>query len=335
MNEHDSLYLQTCSGLLHDFGRSSSDRTGTGTTKAAGLNMRFSMKDGFPLLTSKFTAMRLIELELRAFLNGITDNKFLSEQNVHIWDAFVGDDEQLGPIYGAQWRRWQGRGEAHFSAAQGSWVNYEEIDQIAELMKGLREKPMSRRHIVSGWNPGLLPVEGRSHAENVNAGLQALPPCHTMWQVHCHELTVEEREEQHRLRNGSILAGSKTESFRHQVLDHLGVPKYGVSLQLYQRSADMFLGVPFNIASYSLLLHYIAHSLNMVADEFIWNGGDCHIYNNHQDQMNLQFDREQDAPPSPQIRFKCEPKELWDYTADDFEIVGYEHMGKIQGDVAV
>ncbi|ATW58019.1 thymidylate synthase [Pseudomonas phage nickie] len=325
MNQHDSLYLQTCQGLL-EYGRPSSDRTGTGTTKAPGLNMRFFMQDGFPLLTSKFTGMRLIELELRAFLNGITDNNFLSSQNVHIWDAFANEKGELGPIYGAMWRNWP--------VMCQSGESYE-VDQIAELMKGLREKPMSRRHIVTGWNPALLPVEGRSHAENVNAGLQALPPCHTMWQVHCHELTVEEREEQHKLRNGSVLLGSKTESFRHQVLDRLEVPKYGVSLQLFQRSADMFLGVPFNIASYSLLLHYIAHSLNMVPHSFIWNGGDCHIYNNHVEQMNLQISREKDAPPSPQIRFKCAPKDIWDYTADDFEIVGYEHMGKIQGDVAV
>lgn len=324
MNQHDSLYLQTCEGLL-EYGRPSSDRTGTGTTKAPGLNMRFFMEHGFPLFTSKFTAMRLIELELRMFLNGITDNRFLKHENVHIWDAFVGNDEQLGPIYGAMWREWTvmcQSGESFY------------VDQIADLMKGLREKPMSRRHIVTGWNPALLPVEGRSHAENVNAGLQALPPCHTMWQVHCHELSLEERWE--RFPKGIILsADGKTEAQEHLICDAHNVPRYGVSLQLFQRSADMFLGVPFNVASYSLLLHYIAHSLNMVPHSFIWNGGDCHIYNNHVDQMNLQISREKDAPPSPQIRFKCAPKDLWDYTADDFEIVGYEHMGKIQGDVAV
>lgn len=318
MNNHDSLYLQTCSGLL-EYGRPSSDRTGTGTTKAPGLNMRFFMEHGFPLFTSKFTAMRLIELELRAFLNGITDNNFLKDQNVHIWDAFTNEDGELGPVYGAVWRG--------LSPGQ-------QVDQLTELMKNLREKPMSRRHIVTGWVPELLPVEGRSHADNVNAGLQALPPCHTMWQVHCHELSLEERWE--RFPKGIILsADGKTEAQEHLICDAHNVPRYGVSLQLFQRSADMFLGVPFNVASYSLLLHYIAHSLNMVPHSFIWNGGDCHIYNNHVEQMNLQISREKDAPPSPQIRFKCAPKDLWDYTADDFEIVGYEHMGKIQGDVAV
>lgn len=318
MNEHDSQYLQTCSGLL-EYGRPSSDRTGTGTTKAPGLNMRFFMEHGFPLFTSKFTAMRLIELELRAFLNGITDNNFLKDQNVHIWDAFTNEDGELGPVYGAVWRG--------LSPGQ-------QVDQLAELMKGLREKPMSRRHIVTGWVPELLPVEGRSHAENVNAGLQALPPCHTMWQVHCHELTIYERIKL-AVAEGFSASFPHDKEEKHRILDSFGIPKYGVSLQLFQRSADMFLGVPFNVASYSLLLHYIAHSLNMVPHSFIWNGGDCHIYNNHVDQMNLQISREKEAPPSPQIRFNCAPKDIWDYTADDFEIVGYQHMGKIQGDVAV
>lgn len=316
MNPHDAQYLENCSGLL-EYGRPSTDRTGTGTTKAPGLNMRFFMEHGFPLLTSKFTPIRLIELELRAFLNGITDNMFLSSQNVHIWDAFTNKNNELGPVYGAVWRG--------LDTAQP-------VDQLVALMENLKKNPMSRRHIVTGWVPELLPVEGRSHAENVDAGLQALPPCHTMWQVHCHELTLEERWE--RFPNGKNVR-VKGEEQERIVLDAHNVPRHAVSLQLYQRSADMFLGVPFNIASYSLLLHYIAHSLNMVPYSFIWNGGDCHIYNNHVEQMNLQISRGLEAPASPTIKFNCGPKDIWDYTIDDFEIVGYEHMGSIKGDVAV
>jgi len=318
-NTHDSTYLRQVKGLL-EYGRKSSDRTGTGTIKAAGLSMRFHMDNGFPLLTSKFTSMRFIELELRMFLNGITDNKFLADEGVNIWTPFANENGDLGPIYGSIWR--------------GIDSDEQPVDQITELMKGLRENPMSRRHIVTGWIPKLLPVEGRSHAENVNNGLQALPPCHTMWQVHCCELTVEEREElaQKSHKTYPVL---ESDEQRNCVFDNLNIPRYGVSLQLYQRSADMFLGVPFNIASYSLLLHYIAHSLNMKPMEFIWNGGDCHIYNNHIEQMNLQISREEEAPASPTIRFACAPKNIWDYTADDFEIVGYKHMGKIQGDMAV
>lgn len=334
MNKHDKTYLDTCKSLLEN-GFPSDDRTGTGTIKDFGLHMRFPMKHGFPLLTTKKVPIRLIELELRMFLLGITDNNFLKDQDVHIWDAFANDDGYLGEIYGAMWRRWPGKGTAHFSAAEGSWVSYERIDQIAELMKMLRENPNSRRKLVSGWNPALLPVEGVSHADNVNAGLQALPPCHTMWQVHCRNLTIPEREAIHKEKNGGRLIGSKTEEFRHQVLDRLDVPRIGVSLQLYQRSADMFLGVPFNIASYSLLLHYIAASLGMQPIDFIWNGGDCHIYNNHVEQMQTQIARLKECPASPQLWIGNPKDDLWDYTADDIELRNYFPMAAIKGAVAV
>lgn len=319
-NAHDQTYLYGCQNILLR-GRPSTDRTQTGTTKLPGLSMRFNMKDGFPLLTSKFTSMKAIELELRMFLKGITDNNFLSSQGINIWTAFTNEEGYLGPIYGAMWRRWPGEhGLFH--------------DQIFNLMDGLRHNPMSRRHIVTGWNPAILPVEGVSHAENVNAGLQALPPCHTMWQVHCCELTIEERMDI-MTRKGVMIFTDGTDAGRIKVLDEKGAPKYGVSLQLYQRSADMFLGVPFNIASYSLLLHYIANTLNMVPMEFIWNGGDCHIYNNHVEQVQEQFGRINTCPVSPTIRFKNKRENLWDYTADDFEIVGYNPMPAIKGKMAV
>lgn len=324
-NLHDTMYLRTCEHLLES-GYPSDDRTGTGTTKLPGLHMRFPMKHGFPLLTSKKVPMRLIELEKRMFLNGWTDNNFLKDRNVHIWDAFANEDGELGPVYGAMWRRWPGQND------DGS---YREIDQIADLMNALRENPNSRRKLVTGWNPDFLPVEGRSHAENVNAGLQALPPCHTMWQVHCHNLSVRDREDVHKRRNGGALIGSTTESFRHEVLDKLDIPRMGVTLQLYQRSADMFLGVPFNIASYSLLLHYIAHTMNMEPVDFIWNGGDCHIYNNHVDQMNLQIGRQRECPKSPTLRIIGPRRELWDYTDADIELLNYYPMEAIKGAVAV
>ena len=317
-NAHDQTYLYGCQNVLTR-GRPSSDRTGTGTTKLPGLSMRFDMRQGFPLLTSKFTSMKIIERELRMFLNGITNNHFLTEEGINIWTPFANDEGELGQIYGAVWR-----GESL----------HQRVDQIAELMQGLRDKPMSRRHIVTGWIPGLLPVEGVSHAENVDAGLQALPPCHTMWQVHCCELTIEERMDI-MTRKGVMIFTDGTDAGRIKVLDEKGAPKYGVSLQLYQRSADMFLGVPFNIASYSLLLHYIANTLNMVPMEFIWNGGDCHVYNNHVEQIQEQFSRMNTCPASPTIRFKNKRENLWDYTADDFEIVGYNPMPAIKGKMAV
>lgn len=323
-NPHDTTYLQTVKGLL-EYGRPSSDRTGTGTIKCAGLSMRFHMDNGLPLLTSKHVSLKWIEKELRMFLNGITDNKFLTEDGINIWSKFTNEKGELGPIYGEMWRNWPDNAE------DGSCYK---IDQIADLMQGLKDKPMSRRHIVSGWNPALLPIEGRSHAENVNAGLQALPPCHTMWQVHCFELTGEERHAM--LPNDLMLAAvHRTDAQWEVIYDAHKVPRHGVSLQLYQRSADMFLGVPFNIASYSLLLHYIAHSLNMKPLEFIWNGGDCHIYNNHIAQMNEQVERMFDAPPSPAIKITGRSKDLWDYTTHDIILSNYRPMAAIKGEMAV
>lgn len=320
-NSHDTEYLQTIKGLL-DYGRPSSDRTGTGTIKAAGLSMRFHMDNDFPLLTSKFVPLKMIERENRMFMNGITNNDFLAREGINIWTPFANKSGELGPVYGAMWRRWPGV--------------MRKIDQIEELMKGLREKPMSRRHIVTGWNPDFLPIEGYSHAENVDAGFQALPPCHTMWQVHVFELSLEERLE---LKpdgvSGVSLGIWKTEVELYRNLDLLGVPKYGVSLQLFQRSADMFLGVPFNIASYSLILHYIAASLNMVPFEFIWNGGDCHIYNDHIEQMKEQLARIDDAPASPTLRIKNPKRDLWDYTIDDIELLDYHPMSAIKGKMSV
>lgn len=333
MNLHDSTYLNLCHDVAK-YGRPSDDRTGTGTRKRTGLTARFPMSAGFPLLTTKFVSMKAIELELRMFLKGITDNDFLASEGINIWTPFANEDGYLGPIYGAMWRRWPGQGEAHFSAAQGGWVHYETVDQIDELMRGLVEKPTSRRHVVSGWNPALLPIEGQSHAENVNAELQALPPCHALWQVHLSPLTIAERWA--KLPSGLLLpAVVRNEEEDHKFCDAHGIPRYVADLSLYQRSADMFLGVPFNIASYSLLLHYICHSLNFEPGDFIWMGGDCHIYNNHVDQVNEQYSRMQAAPASPQIVMKNRRFDLWDYTADDFEIVGYNHMGKIAGQMSV
>lgn len=319
-NPHDLMYLSTAAHILFN-GRKSTDRTGTGTVKAAGMSMRFNMDNGLPLLTSKHVSLKWIEKELRMFLNGITHNSFLADDGINIWTPFTNEKGELGPIYGAMWREWPTDGMGH-------------VDQIAELMQGLKDKPMSRRHIVSGWNPALLPIEGHSHAENVNAGLQALPPCHTMWQVHCFELSLEERSAM-LPRDLLLPAVVRTDEQNHVICDAHKIPRHGVSLQLYQRSADMFLGVPFNIASYSLLLHYIAHSLNMKPMEFIWNGGDCHIYSNHFEQMEEQIGRMADAPDSPTIEIIGPRRDLWDYTTRDVVLKDYRPMAAIKGAMSV
>lgn len=321
-NAHDNTYLNECRRVL-ETGRKSTDRTGTGTIKLAGLNMRFDLQKGFPLLTSKFVPLGMVQKELEFFLRGETNNNWLKDRGVHIWDEFEGDDGELGPVYGAMWRDWVGAGIGSH------------IDQVADLMKGLREKPMSRRHVVSGWNPQLLPIEGRSHAQNVNLGYQALPPCHTLWQVHCFELTLEERQELMAKTHKTYIIADTAEK-QHFVFDSHKIPRHGISLQLYQRSADMFLGVPFNIASYSLLTLMIAHSLNMQPFEFIWSGGDCHIYSDHVDQINFQLTRQSEAPQSPTVKIEADrDTELWEYTESNFVLSDYVSMGKIKGKMSV
>lgn len=318
MNQHDSEYLSTCKDIL-EYGRlEPDDRTGVGRIRSPGMQMRFLMSDGFPLLTSAKKSFRIIDRELRMFLKGITNNSYLTDEQINIWTPHEGAGQDLGPIYGEMWR--------------GNRTT-QPVDQIAQLMKNLSENPVSSRHIVTGWIPQLLPIEAFTYAENVDAGRQCLPPCHTLWQVHCFRLTLQERLDIHSER-GFTLIGSTDANFRAQVLDALKIPKFGATLQLYQRSADMFLGVPFNIASYAQLLHIICHSLNMHPIELIWDGGDCHIYSNHVDQMKLQISRKRQAPPSPTLHIHAFEKHPWLYEAEDFELRGYDPLPAIKGSMA-
>lgn len=319
MNRHDSEYLQACKGIL-EYGRlEPNDRTGVGRIRVPGVTMRFHMENGYPLLTSARKSFRIIDRELRMFLKGITNNSYLTQEDINIWTPHEGPGQELGPIYGAMWR---GADSA------------QPVDQIKALMHNLTTNPVSSRHIVTGWIPDLLPIEEQSYADNVIAGLQCLPPCHTLWQVHCFRLTHEERIAYHKDVHGQVLIGSKDEDFQGKVLDSQKVPRFGASIQLYQRSADMFLGVPFNIASYAQLLHIICHSLNMKPLELIWNGGDCHIYSNHVEQMNEQISRERDAPPSPTLHVWAPRQEPWLYEENNFELRDYNPMPHIKGSMA-
>lgn len=321
MNVHDSEYLDTCKEILLSNRFTPNDRTKVGRHRSPGHTMRFHQLDGFPMLTSAKKSFKMVVAELEMFLKGITHNSFLVDQGVNIWTANAASSGDLGPIYGAMWRG------LHES---------QPVDQLKKLMEDLRRVPESSRHLVTGWIPDLLPTEGMSYDDNVACGKQCLPPCHALWQVHVFALDQEERHNLFAERCAGIIltADNKTEEQWHKIYDAHDIPKYTASIQLYQRSADMFLGVPFNIASYSLLLHLICHSLNMVPWELIWNGGDCHIYSNHMEQMVEQVDRKKHAPPSPQLVIKGEPKNLWDYTADDIELVNYNPMPAIKGAMA-
>ncbi|MBT8041071.1 MAG: thymidylate synthase [Gammaproteobacteria bacterium] len=274
-------YLDLLQTIL-DKGSEKSDRTGTGTISLFGYQMRFDLAEGFPAVTTKKLHFKSIIHELLWFLAGDTNIGYLNDNGVRIWNQWATEEGELGPVYGAQWRNWVAPGGRR-------------IDQIAQLLEDLRNRPDSRRHIVSAWNPALLPDESRSPRENAAAGLQALPPCHTMFQFH----VVEGR----------------------------------LSCQLYQRSADVFLGVPFNIASYALLTMMIAQVVGLKPGDFVHTFGDVHIYLNHLDQVQAQLARE--PYPLPQMRINPDVKDLFAFRYEDFELLGYEHHPAISAPIAV
>ncbi len=252
------------------------DRTGTGTRSVFGHQMRFDLRQGFPLITTKKVYFKAVALELLWFLRGDGNARWLQERGITIWDEWARPDGDLGPVYGVQWRSWPTPDGGH-------------IDQMAEVVKQLQSNPDSRRIIVSAWNVAEL------HK-------MALVPCHAFFQFY--------------------VAPATTPGGRGQL-----------SCQLYQRSADLFLGVPFNIASYALLTHLLAQQCNLDVGDFIWTGGDCHIYANHHEQVQLQLSRA--ARPSPQLRLARQPASLFDYTLEDFVIEGYDPHPAIKAPVAV
>ena len=244
--------------------------------------MRFDLSQGFPAVTTKKLHLRSIIHELLWFLAGDTNIRYLNENGVRIWDEWATAEGELGPVYGAQWRNWAAPDGRH-------------IDQVVQLLDDLRQKPHSRRHIVSAWNPALLPDESRSPKENAADGLQALPPCHTLFQFH--------------------------------------VADGRLSCQLYQRSADVFLGVPFNIASYSLLTMMIAQVVGLEPGDFVHTFGDVHIYLNHLDQVKTQLSRE--PYPLPEMRINPDVTDLFAFRYEDFELVDYQCHPPIRAPIAV
>jgi len=260
-------------------GNRKDDRTGTGTLSVFGYQMRFDLAAGFPMLTTKKLHLRSIIHELLWFLKGDTNINYLKDNKVNIWNEWADENGDLGPVYGAQWRNW----------------NNEGIDQISEVIQSIQENPDSRRHIVAAWNPSVLPLSGKSFAENVALGKAALPPCHAWFQFY--------------VANGKL------------------------SCQMYQRSADIFLGVPFNIASYALLTLMIAQVTKLKPGELIMTFGDAHIYTNHFDQVKLQLSRE--PKKLPQMHLNPEIKDIFDFKYEDFQLTGYDPDPSIKAEIAV
>jgi thymidylate synthase len=257
-------------------GEPKQDRTGTGTVSVFGYQMRFDLAEGFPLVTTKKVHFPSIAYELLWFLRGDGNVRWLQEHGVTIWDEWAADDGDLGPVYGVQWRSWPTADRGH-------------VDQIAVVVRLLRDDPDSRRIVVSAWNVADLPE-------------MALQPCHALFQFH--------------------VSGDRGDRSRRRL-----------SCQLYQRSADVFLGVPFNIASYALLTHMLAQQCDLEVGEFIWTGGDCHVYDNHREQIETQLSR---APyPYPSLVLRRRPASISEYDFDDFEILNYVHHPAIRAPVAV
>lgn len=289
-------YLDLLSKVLTT-GHEKTDRTGTGTISSFGHQVVYNLEDGFPLVTTKFVRFESIIHELLWFLDGDTNIKYLTDNNVHIWDEWADKDGNLGPVYGHQWRNGK-------------------VDQIANVMDQLINNPDSRRIIVSAWNVAEIDE-------------MALPPCHTLFQFYTRELTLEERIKE----LNKIINVDGAEDNLVDLLDQYDIPKRAISCQLYQRSADLFLGVPYNIASYSALTMMIAHQLNFKPEQFVHTLGDAHIYNNHIEQVTTQLTR---IPHKlPQLKFNRKPESIFDYTIEDFDLVNYTHDPFIKAPVAV
>jgi thymidylate synthase len=296
-------YLDLLQQILEQ-GNVKGDRTGTGTLSLFGTSMRMNLQEGFPLLTTKRVFFKGVVHELIWFLKGDTNIKYLQDNGVTIWDEWADENGDLGPVYGSQWRKWRGKvTDAKVNLTHGNLeklhgtvnLEYEYIDQINNLITEIKTNPNSRRLLVSAWNPALLPNPSIKPSDNVKYDKQALPPCHYSFQCYVHDNKL--------------------------------------SLMFNIRSNDFFLGNPFNIASYALLCHMIAHVCNLEVGDLICNGGDTHLYLNHIEQAKIQLARTPRELPKLKIINKRE--RLEDFIFEDFELLGYDPYPAIKADISV
>jgi thymidylate synthase len=361
MNNIDKTYQQLLQDILNN-GTQKKDRTGTGTLSVFGRQIRHKMSEGFPLLTTKKMAWKTMVVELLWFLRGDTNIKFLLDYDCHIWDGdayknYVNSDEvrwpkskedfikeiktdnefakkwgELGPIYGEQWRSWKRYRNVEDTEHKETLHIIDYVDQITNLVNELKTNPDSRRLMVSAWNVGELDQ-------------MVLPPCHYGFQVYTRELSSQERMDVYNKSNWNKDIFPSDVSGWNRLLDTYNIPTRAISLMWNQRSVDTFLGLPFNIASYGLLLEIIAREVNMVPDELIGNLGDVHLYSNHIEQAKEQMYRrpydlpkvqitERDWYLHPLVKLNSEERmfqqKIRSYRPDCFELIGYESHSKIK-----
>ena len=291
-------YLDLLKYVL-DNGTERLDRTGTGTVGVFGYQMRFDLSQGFPALTTKKLHLRSIIHELLWFLRGDTNIKYLKDNGVSIWDEWADENGDLGPVYGSQWRSWP---DGHGGT----------IDQIANVVREIKENPYSRRLMVTAWNPAEIQD-------------MALPPCHCLFQFYVEPVAPVDK-----LAVDKLISPNDNLS----TYQRINQPAKGrLSCQLYQRSADIFLGVPFNIASYALLTMMMAQVCDLKPGDFVHTFGDAHIYKNHLDQVHLQLSRE--PRPLPTMRINPEVKDIFGFRYEDFKLEGYDPHPHIKGEVSV
>lgn len=341
-------YLALMQDIL-DNGVVKKDRTGVGTLSVFGRQLRFDLKEGFPLVTTKKVHLKSIIHELLWFLNGDTNVKYLQENGVKIWNEWSDEEGNLGPVYGKQWREWRDckvvechdvrrtqqlmqRGYKYIGNMKEdgtTYLVYEKAhDQISKVIQQLREDPDSRRIIVSAWNVGDLDD-------------MALNPCHNYFQFYTTEMTLLERLDWYEVNEPEKFASAPLinhediddEERLHEILDREDIPRRKLSCFYMMRSNDYLLGAPFNVASYALLTHMIAQQLNMVPDELVYSGVDVHLYSNHLEQAKLQLTRE--PYPLPKLVIKRKPDSIFDYKYEDFELVGYQSHDTIKAPIAV
>jgi thymidylate synthase len=351
MNTLDKQYQELLQTIL-DYGVEKKDRTGTGTKSIFGYTIRHNMKDGFPLLTTKKMAWKTMVTELLWFLRGDTNIKFLVDNNCHIWDGdayknwrnhykkktglapwpieiwlerIKTDDEfakkwgELGPIYGKQWRSWEKTQSYKVHEGGDDYsIEYRQspIDQIQNLINDLKTNPDSRRLMVSAWNVGELDQ-------------MTLPPCHYGFQIHTRELNLDERID---IYNGGRIPMNQSGDYFHEHMDMYGIPHRAISLMFNMRSVDTFLGLPFNIASYGLLLTILAKEVNMVPDQLIGNLGDTHLYLNHLEQAKEQIGREPfQLPTLNQFpTYEGSRPSIESYVVGDFTLKDYQSHESIK-----